>query len=249
MRVCQSYRTRTSSMSKRNRSGGAGVSFTMSAIVSHYHRASHGIPIRLHRLRRAPDRDAARTCRTRTRRARRGPHRHRLRPRRGRLQRDRRAAAARRQGPHAPVAAARAHPRAADARRARAARSRSRCATWWPSSGRAASPSSCSAQPSLDWDLGETRGTVALRMPDSRIALELLQEVGPLAVSSANSTGDPAAMDVDAAERMLGDSVAVYLDGGPARRARRLRGLDRVDDRRRDRAVGRREASASSGTG
>lgn len=71
------------------------------------------------------------------------------------------------------------------------------------------------AQPSLDWDLGETRGTVAMRMPDSRIALELLQEVGPLAVSSANSTGDPAAMDVDAAEAMLGDSVAVYLDGGP----------------------------------
>ncbi|GAA1492451.1 L-threonylcarbamoyladenylate synthase [Curtobacterium herbarum] len=70
------------------------------------------------------------------------------------------------------------------------------------------------AQPSLDWDLGETRGTVALRMPDSRIALELLQEVGPLAVSSANSTGDPAAMDIDAAERMLGDSIAVYLDGG-----------------------------------
>ncbi len=52
-------------------------------------------------------------------------------------------------------------------------------------------------------------------MPDSRIALELLQEVGPLAVSSANSTGDPAAMDVDAAERMLGESVSVYLDGGP----------------------------------
>jgi tRNA threonylcarbamoyl adenosine modification protein (Sua5/YciO/YrdC/YwlC family) len=71
------------------------------------------------------------------------------------------------------------------------------------------------AQASLDWDLGETRGTVALRMPDSRIALELLQEVGPLAVSSANATGDPAAMDVDAAEAMLGDSVSIYLDGGP----------------------------------
>jgi tRNA threonylcarbamoyl adenosine modification protein (Sua5/YciO/YrdC/YwlC family) len=70
------------------------------------------------------------------------------------------------------------------------------------------------AQPSLDWDLGETRGTVALRMPDSRIALELLQEVGPLAVSSANATGQPAAMDVDAAQAMLGDSVSVYLDGG-----------------------------------
>jgi tRNA threonylcarbamoyl adenosine modification protein (Sua5/YciO/YrdC/YwlC family) len=70
------------------------------------------------------------------------------------------------------------------------------------------------AQPSLDWDLGETRGTVALRMPDSRIALELLQEVGPLAVSSANATGEPAAMDADAAESMLGESVSVYLDGG-----------------------------------
>jgi L-threonylcarbamoyladenylate synthase len=70
------------------------------------------------------------------------------------------------------------------------------------------------AQPSLDWDLGETRGTVALRMPDSRIALDLLQEVGPLAVSSANKTGMPAAMDADEAESMLGDSIAVYLDGG-----------------------------------
>jgi L-threonylcarbamoyladenylate synthase len=70
------------------------------------------------------------------------------------------------------------------------------------------------AQPSLDWDLGETRGTVALRMPDSAIALELLQEVGPMAVSSANATGEPAAMDVDQAEAMLGDSVSVYLDGG-----------------------------------
>jgi tRNA threonylcarbamoyl adenosine modification protein (Sua5/YciO/YrdC/YwlC family) len=70
------------------------------------------------------------------------------------------------------------------------------------------------AQPSLDWDLGETRGTVALRMPDSRIALDLLQEVGPLAVSSANLTGQPAAMDADEAEAMLGDSVEVYLDGG-----------------------------------
>jgi len=70
------------------------------------------------------------------------------------------------------------------------------------------------AQPSLDWDLGETRGTVALRMPDSRIALELLQEVGPLAVSSANLTGSPAAMDAGEAEAMLGASVSVYLDGG-----------------------------------
>ncbi|WP_127793001.1 L-threonylcarbamoyladenylate synthase [Agromyces sp. LHK192] len=72
------------------------------------------------------------------------------------------------------------------------------------------------AHPSLQWDLGETRGTVALRMPDHRIALELLSETGPLAVSSANLSGQPAASTAQAAVDMLGDSVAVYLDGGAA---------------------------------
>jgi L-threonylcarbamoyladenylate synthase len=70
------------------------------------------------------------------------------------------------------------------------------------------------AQSSLVWDLGETRGTVALRMPSNRIALELLSETGPLAVSSANLTGQPAATTAAAAEGMLGDSVSVYLDDG-----------------------------------
>lgn len=72
------------------------------------------------------------------------------------------------------------------------------------------------AQPSLVWDLGETRGTVALRMPSNQVALDLLAETGPLAVSSANRTGMPAAIDVHGAEDMLGASVAVYLDGGVA---------------------------------
>ncbi len=72
------------------------------------------------------------------------------------------------------------------------------------------------ARQSLTWDLGETRGTVALRMPDHRLALELLSETGPLAVSSANLTGQPPATSAVDAERMLGDAVAVYLDGGPA---------------------------------
>ncbi|MDQ1575319.1 MAG: L-threonylcarbamoyladenylate synthase [Microbacteriaceae bacterium] len=72
------------------------------------------------------------------------------------------------------------------------------------------------AQPSLAWDLGETNGTVALRMPRDTIALELLSETGPLAVSSANLTGKPAARTAAEAEGMLGDSVAVYLDGGAA---------------------------------
>ena len=71
------------------------------------------------------------------------------------------------------------------------------------------------AQPSLSWDLGETRGTVALRMPSHPMALELLEETGPLAVSSANLTGQPAAATVDDARAMLADRVAVYLDAGP----------------------------------
>lgn len=72
------------------------------------------------------------------------------------------------------------------------------------------------AQPSLSWDLGETHGTVAVRMPADRFALELLEECGPLAVSSANRTTMAAAVSVGDAVDMLGDSVAVYLDGGAA---------------------------------
>jgi len=73
----------------------------------------------------------------------------------------------------------------------------------------------CKQQQSLRWDLGETRGTVAVRMPDHSVALELLERTGPLAVSSANRTGMDAATDADAAEEMLGDSVEVVLDAGP----------------------------------
>lgn len=72
------------------------------------------------------------------------------------------------------------------------------------------------AQPSLSWDLGETAGTVALRMPDSKPALDLLQRTGPLAVSSANKTGQPAALTIDEAADMLGDAVSLYLDAGKA---------------------------------
>jgi tRNA threonylcarbamoyl adenosine modification protein (Sua5/YciO/YrdC/YwlC family) len=73
----------------------------------------------------------------------------------------------------------------------------------------------CRQQPSLQWDLGDTRGTVAVRMPDHPVALELLSRTGPLAVSSANRSGLPPALDADAAETMLGASVAVILDDGP----------------------------------
>lgn len=74
-------------------------------------------------------------------------------------------------------------------------------------------------KPSLSWDLGETHGTVAVRMPSHPVALELLAATGPMAVSSANLTGHPSPQDCDAAQGMLGDSVAVYLDGGPTEAA------------------------------
>ncbi|MFR9725015.1 L-threonylcarbamoyladenylate synthase [Streptomyces sp. MS19] len=70
-------------------------------------------------------------------------------------------------------------------------------------------------QPSLAWDLGETRGTVAVRMPLHPVAIELLKEFGPMAVSSANLTGHAPPQTCDAAREMLGDAVSVYLDGGP----------------------------------
>ncbi|WP_072688176.1 L-threonylcarbamoyladenylate synthase [Rhodococcus marinonascens] len=73
--------------------------------------------------------------------------------------------------------------------------------------------------PSLAWDLGDTRGTVMLRMPLHPVALELLREVGPLAVSSANVSGQPPATTVGEAREQLRGSVSVYLDGGPAQQA------------------------------
>lgn len=70
------------------------------------------------------------------------------------------------------------------------------------------------AQSSLMWDLGETNGTVALRMPQDDIALEVLAEVGPMAVTSANQSGHPAATTITDAAAQLGAAVAVYLDAG-----------------------------------
>ena len=67
----------------------------------------------------------------------------------------------------------------------------------------------------LQWDLGDTHGTVALRMPQDPVALAVLTQTGPLAVSSANRSGMPPAGDAAEAARQLGTAVAVYLDGGP----------------------------------
>jgi L-threonylcarbamoyladenylate synthase len=73
----------------------------------------------------------------------------------------------------------------------------------------------CRASRTLRWDLGDTRGTVAVRMPLHAVALDLLKQTGPMAVSSANLTGSPPATTAGEAVVQLGDSVSVYLDGGP----------------------------------
>jgi tRNA threonylcarbamoyl adenosine modification protein (Sua5/YciO/YrdC/YwlC family) len=71
------------------------------------------------------------------------------------------------------------------------------------------------ASSTLMWDLGETMGTVAVRMPLHPVALDLLRRTGPMAVSSANRHSLPAATTADEAQAQLGDAISVYLDGGP----------------------------------
>ena len=91
----------------------------------------------------------------------------------------------------------------------------------------------CVHQSSLQWDLGDTRGTVAVRMPLHDITLELIQRTGPLAVSSANTTGKPAATNADDAIDMLGDVVAVVLDAGETRSEQPSTIVDCTGDRPR----------------
>ncbi|HEY6789262.1 MAG TPA: L-threonylcarbamoyladenylate synthase [Trebonia sp.] len=71
------------------------------------------------------------------------------------------------------------------------------------------------ASSTLKWDLGDTNGTVAVRMPLHPVGLELLRRTGPLAVSSASKTGQNSATTIEDAQEQLGESVEVYLDGGP----------------------------------
>jgi L-threonylcarbamoyladenylate synthase len=68
----------------------------------------------------------------------------------------------------------------------------------------------------LAWDLGETRGTVAVRMPDHEITLDVISRTGPLATSSANRSGHPPATTMLDARLQLGAAVSIYLDGGPS---------------------------------
>ena len=70
--------------------------------------------------------------------------------------------------------------------------------------------------PTLAWDVGDSRGTVAVRMPLHPVALEVLAQTGPMAVSGANRAGEPPPHTAEEAQEQLGYPVAVYLDGGPS---------------------------------
>ena len=103
------------------------------------------------------------------------------------------------------------------------------------------------AAASLVWDLGETRGTVAVRMPHHPVTLEVLETTGPLAVSSANRTGEPPPVTAEEARMMLGESVEVYLEAGPTPAAVASTIVDLTGDRpqvRRTGALSREELAA-----
>jgi L-threonylcarbamoyladenylate synthase len=72
--------------------------------------------------------------------------------------------------------------------------------------------------PDLSWDLGESNGTIAIRMPNHPDLLDLLEMVGPLAVTSANLSGEPTPPRIEEIQERLGEQIAVYVDGGAARR-------------------------------
>jgi L-threonylcarbamoyladenylate synthase len=85
-------------------------------------------------------------------------------------------------------------------------------------------------RPGVDWDLGDAPGTLAVRMPDHPVALELLTQAGPLAVTSANPSGEPTPETCAGVREALGDAVSVYLDAGPSALATPSTVLDLAGD-------------------
>jgi L-threonylcarbamoyladenylate synthase len=70
--------------------------------------------------------------------------------------------------------------------------------------------------PGIGWDLGDSRGTVAVRMPKHDFALALIERTGPLAVTSANRSGLPTPSTIEGVVEQLGGQVDVFFDTGPS---------------------------------
>lgn len=61
------------------------------------------------------------------------------------------------------------------------------------------------------------RATVGLRLPDHPVPRALARRLGPLAVSSANLTGEPEAHTAAQLVAAVGEALALVLDDGPVR--------------------------------
>lgn len=69
---------------------------------------------------------------------------------------------------------------------------------------------------SRGWELGGEEETIGVRMPHHTLALAVLARTGPLAVTSANRSGEPTPSTCGGVREVLGDGVAVYLcDASP----------------------------------
>jgi L-threonylcarbamoyladenylate synthase len=64
-----------------------------------------------------------------------------------------------------------------------------------------------------EWLGNPERNTIGVRVPDHSTALELLEEAGPLAVTSANRSGEEPALSAEDARAIFGIQVALYLAG------------------------------------
>ncbi|GAI83266.1 unnamed protein product, partial [marine sediment metagenome] len=68
-----------------------------------------------------------------------------------------------------------------------------------------------------DVSLGSKEDTIAIRIPDHPITLALLKACQvPLAVTSANISGDPDTKSAAAVEKEIGDKIDLIIDGGPS---------------------------------
>lgn len=61
------------------------------------------------------------------------------------------------------------------------------------------------------------RDTLGLRIPDHPVPRALARELGPIAVTSANRSGEPPAQSVEELIASVGHSLALVLDDGPVR--------------------------------
>lgn len=91
----------------------------------------------------------------------------------------------------------------------------------------------CRANQSLQGPYIDSEGRVAIRMPRDDVALDLLDAIGPMAVSGAHRSGVHPATTVDEAISQLGSAVSVYLDGSRAGGSVRSTIVDVTGDRPR----------------